>query len=193
MVRSVIFFLLWTFGDKQHRLLVFLVIFVFFVFFSQYYSFFIAGLILAELFSAGKLEPVQPYVKHLFLPAFIIVFGFIPPGQFGKLDVLYCALLLYFVMYGAWSRALFETRLFRYLGKISFSLYLVHIPIIISLQSYAYLQLKDSIPLRDIQLYVGVGGVVLSFMAAHFFTSIDKFSITVSHKVSGLVMNMRKR
>lgn len=189
----LIFFLLWAFGTKQHRLSVFLILFVFFTLFSRYYSFFIAGLILAELFATGRFEPMRGYVRHLFLPVFIVVFGFVPPGQFGKLDVLYCSLLLYLVMYGSWSRALFETRLFRFLGKISFSLYLVHIPVIISVQSYAYLQLKDSMPLQDIQIYVGVAGVILSFVAAHFFYAVDKLSINVSHKVSGFVMNMKTR
>ncbi len=110
------------------------------------------------------------YVWDL-LFCFLITFGV------GIISVkLYVPFFVFVAINGKIFKYIFQTSLFRYFGKISYSLYLIHIPVIMSFSSYFFSYWKDK-TMNELVLYVGVPTIVISFILAHFFTHIDTLSV----------------
>jgi peptidoglycan/LPS O-acetylase OafA/YrhL len=81
----------------------------------------------------------------------------------------------------------FQSRLFQFLGRISYSIYLIHFIVLCSLSSFVYVHLPQS------KLFVGINFVmyvVVCFGVSMIFEKIvDKGAISISHKFSSKIFS----
>lgn len=180
----MVFIFLVLFGVERRRFYLYLMLIIFFCFFNSMYGFFFAGVALADFHSRGW----SPEGWQKLLAAGSLVLFFAPEIKHTWSQVIYCSAIVFCGLYSTPVRALFSSWAFRYLGKVSFSLYLVHMPIVISLQSYLFLTLTERLPAREVILLSGGATVLASFAAAHLFSFIDEWAISVSHKAARFVL-----
>ena len=148
---------------------------------SSYYAFFFAGALIADVFLRVKSFDFPQWTRLTAVAAVIMLFALGRPDEFSW-QVIYCTALVFLISMSKPCRSLFGYALFRYLGRISFALYLVHMPIVVSLQSYLYLTLSPSLSLNQTIALAGSVSIVASFVTAHFFTYIDQFAIMASRR-----------
>lgn len=90
-----------------------------------------------------------------------------PADQFEPVSVVGATLIVIAAAFWGGFRALLESRVVQYLGRVSFSLYLVHEPIIISLRTV----LVEWSPWAAMLV-----SIPLSFVVAHFFMRVVEMS-----------------
>jgi peptidoglycan/LPS O-acetylase OafA/YrhL len=172
------------FGVAQRRLYLCLGFVAFFFTFDSMYGFFFAGVALADFYVRGW--SAERWQKILVV-GFLLLF-FAPEIKHTWSQIIYCSAIVFCGLYSAPVIAVFSSRIFRYLGRVSFSLYLVHMPIVISLQSYLFLAMTDRMPSHEVILLSGGATVLVSFLAAHLFSFVDEWAIAVSHKAARFIL-----
>jgi len=97
-------------------------------------------------------------------------------------------LLVFITMKSKGLQKIFQLKPFLWLGKISFSVYLLHWPILCSLTSYIYLSTGLS---RNLNILISsTFTLVFIFLASSLYTKfIDQKSIIVARKIGELVKN----
>jgi len=83
------------------------------------------------------------------------------------------------------GKEILENRLFQFLGKISFSIYLVHFIILCSLSCFIYIQLPQDPMFLVFNFVMYVFACILA--AAIFEKFIDRTAIRISHRFSSLL------
>jgi peptidoglycan/LPS O-acetylase OafA/YrhL len=154
---------------------------------GSYYAFFFAGMLLADLFL--RLRACEPPVWVHFAAvsaAGILFLSGGPDAFYGK--VVFCTLFVFLVIQSRYGQAFFSFAPFRYLGRISFALYLVHMPVIISLQSYLYLKYDGEFSQASVIAIAGGASILVSLMLAHAFAYIDSHSIVISRKFAKAIV-----
>jgi peptidoglycan/LPS O-acetylase OafA/YrhL len=171
------------------------------------YSAFIMGLLLSFLFSKTSLLSHKPgFLIQVFLMVFCVyAFGFLEPatgwyGYLSALDVskqyvlriilhiLASIALIYLVFVNHLLRKMFSSGSFRFLGRISFSMYVIHIPILFSFSAYLFLVFLDKYGYRVsffstlLLTLIFVGGVsyLLSLLDDRWRKRIDQFTNTMN-------------
>lgn len=100
------------------------------------------------------------------------------------------SLLILLIMNTEVLQKLLSTKISRFMGKISFPLYLVHYPVISLFTTYLIAQYGlDSTP---IQVLFFVLTMLVSLAASCVFYPVEKWSITVSRKIAEYVLKDRK-
>lgn len=177
-------------SNSRGRRNVYLLSFIVFYLLNSYYVYFIAGIIFAEfyLIDLSKLLPQNKLYKYY-------------PYAFDLLSVtlliwhtniiqdprVYCICLVFSIMNGSLVRSFFECPLSRWLGKLSFSLYLVHIPVIISFGSYMLLNYPNMADSEKI-FFIGLPAVIFSVILAVIFYPADKYSIILGKKIANITL-----
>ncbi len=95
--------------------------------------------------------------------------------------------LIVFVILKTWIlRAFFQNKIFVWLGRISFGLYLIHFPLICSFSSWLYLILPFEHTSRiPIVFFLST---IVSLFLSHWFTNyVDRFAIRFSNRIGDLV------
>lgn len=119
------------------------------------------------------------FITFFFLISFRETLNFIRIPKDYHYPIL-CVFLLYTTLRNEYLKMLFSTKPVSFLGEISFSLYLVHLPILCSLGSYLFLQTQS----LQGKLVVAFASIVASVMVATVFNKfIDRNSITLANKV----------
>lgn len=92
------------------------------------------------------------------------------------------AILIVAVVINGMGRRIFSSKLGNYLGRISYSMYLLHFIILCSLSSFIYL----SLPISEFYLLINfIGYLTTVILLSYFYMKyIDNFSIFISHKFS---------
>jgi peptidoglycan/LPS O-acetylase OafA/YrhL len=127
-----------------------------------------------------------PGVNYILLLAILIVAG--KPDFYNISDLILSTLLVVIIMYTPSLRNLFSKRIPVWLGNISFSLYLLHIPVICSLGSYLYIKFN----LQNIAVMISATSAVLftSILAAVFYTRfVDRNGIKWSGKIAEWILS----
>ncbi|MBP2442835.1 acyltransferase family protein [Rhizobium leguminosarum] len=171
--------------NNKRRLLISIAITVGLSASESYFAHFFAGVVLADVFLKTR-QIALPKWADLTNIAVITALLASRPGTFYS-DVFFCALLVFAVSLGGYSRALFGSVPFRYLGSISFALYLVHMPVIVSVQSYFFLTYRDHFSQAGIISISGLASVIASLIAAHLFSYIDHRSTRLSQQFGRLI------
>jgi peptidoglycan/LPS O-acetylase OafA/YrhL len=139
-------------------------------------------------FLANALSTLFQY-KYLNLALFmglILVGGM--PNYYGYFDLIISSLIVIIIMKTQVLQTFFEHKVIVYLGKISFSLYLVHLPIICSFTCFLYLKLPMS-HLPKV-LIVSAMTIIVSIIVAHFFTNhIDGNGVRLSNRFAQFVLD----
>ncbi len=150
---------------------------------SIYFIIILAGALL-NLCKPSRAVAVFCVVVGLYLGAFqhkSVFYDFLPHIHWDRKD-LYNALGALFLtagVMGGVGRSLLESRLLQFLGKQSFSLYLVHFIVLCSCSSIIYLNL----PQTNLGLAINFAiYILISFVAAALMTRfVDKPAINISH------------
>lgn len=141
---------------------------------NSHYALFFAGIVVAEIFIRFKDAEPPTWLNATMAGGVALMFFLWSPDRF-KTQVLVCLLFVLLAALSPWTRSFFGAAPFRYLGRISFALYLVHMPVIVSLQSWLFLSYGN-------MWAAGCAAIAASFLAAHFFAYIDQFAIRLSHR-----------
>ncbi|MEM9327170.1 MAG: acyltransferase [Bacteroidota bacterium] len=141
---------------------------------------FLLGFFLSDYDNSRGATPAPPRSKAFdvsFILLFILAIAWGGrPNFYGVVYVLLCAALTVSVLRSDFLKRLLGSRPMVWLGRISFGLYLLHLPIIFSLSSYFYLEVGSY---QRWGLYLTVFSTIpLSLIAAYFFTRwVDEPSI----------------
>ena len=145
--------------------------------------------LLSEIDFGGGLEKARSVLRYLFqggrqnavmLVLTIVCGGF--PDYYGLSYPFVSAAIVIIVIHGRVGQRFLASRAAVWLGRISFSAYLLHLPIICSLGAFLYLQLPFAHPLK---VAISVLVVVVSTLViSHYYARyVDRLAITQSNVV----------
>jgi len=186
---GVVILLLAVFGRVAWRTWAYAAIMFVLMALGSFYSLFVAGIILAELFVSGiptarwcRWLPVACFVGGLLVPAFSPgIPG--PAGLFGL--VAWCASWMFL----APLRRLLESRLSGWLGVVSFPLYLLHAPLAYSLCLYLLRQVEGTgLTPAAANLVVVAVSMPVAVLAAWVFTPVNQFAVTAARWLGRVVV-----
>jgi peptidoglycan/LPS O-acetylase OafA/YrhL len=212
----LIFAFLLLVGKLKFRFAIYAILF--WVLGDSYYLGFVLGMLLSDLMYSGRnwLASIQrPWVNLLLLTVGLYLSSFPYVGIEGTIYSILVwkssAGFSYFVFYhivgsfliltallnSSRMKALFSRKLFSYLGKVSFSLYLVHFTIICSFGSFIFYQLDTLLPYSiRVTLTVLITTPIIFAIAHLFYRFIDATTLAVlarwSKRMFEPIKNRRK-
>ena len=134
----------------------------------------------------------NPFLLTLSIIILVVINGLFLTFYSGYAKVLVSVGLVIVVMYSAWLRKLFSTRLLCWLGKISFSLYLIHLPLIYSLSCYLFMTLPFGFAGNTI--VSGLITIIAALVLAEAFTRfIDRPAIRFSDAWARFILTRFKK
>jgi len=153
------------------------------------YALFVAGVCIAEAYALNlHRSPLAQPTCAVFLVLAAIWAMFLPPAPPGfTTSYLACVILLCVALIGLNStRRFFETRVSRFLGRISFPLYLVQVPIIFCFSLRAIAALEGlGLGVEASHLIAGVVTIPICIIAALAFAPVDRISVWIARSVGG--------
>lgn len=188
---SIICFIIFaTFGRNKYRFHIYLLLGSV-TFLLEYYWVitFIIGHTLCDLhYSKNKTQLhslIQFLFKNIKINLIILFIALIIGGFYNYYAFLYVptsGLILYLIVKTKPVQGFLQNRFFLWLGEISFSLYLIHIPIIFSFSCYTFLNLPFDQTINAI--LSSILTIILCLFIAHLFTRyIDKFAIRLANRI----------
>lgn len=131
-----------------------------------------------------------PVANYALLVVILIVAG--KPDFYNISDLILSTLLVVTIMYTPSLRNLLSKRFPVWLGNISFSLYLLHIPVICSLGSFLYIKLNMQ---NTIVMISAVAAILLtSILAAILYTRfVDRNGIKWSGQIADWILSKLQR
>ena len=124
----------------------------------------------------------------LLIAGIVSAYAVLNPSQSRELSVFASVLLLFFVHCSPILTGFFSNRLSRFLGKISFPLYLVHFSVIVSLTSYliVFAQAHGGLSAGHIWEICAVS-VLASLAASVLFYPIEIMTLWLCHRIGRLI------
>lgn len=182
----IVFIYCFVVRSNSHRLVATIALMLITSLAQSHLAFFFAGIIVSEIFLRFKDRPRILWREVAIALTVAGLFVFWSPQRF-QIDVIICMTFVLLCALGYWTRAFFGSAPFRYLGKISFALYLVHMPIIVSIESYLFLTYRNVMSPGWLVALAGGTSIAVSLVAAHFFSYVDRFAIRLSHAVGRML------
>ncbi|VTR53465.1 Acyltransferase family [Actinobacillus pleuropneumoniae] len=188
----MIFVFLIVCGRHRIRYAVYAILICLFI--DSYYLGFVLGMLLSDVKNSGKERPAfihRSWIQLLLLCSGIYLGSYpyvAPQGtvysilQWGTADfdffvfyhVIGSFLILTVLLHSSRMQSIFSHRFFAYLGKISFSLYLVHFTVICSFGSYVFLYLSPFLSYGPRVLFTTIlTFAVIAAMAHWFYRLVD--------------------
>ena len=176
-------------------IIVFIILMLAAFFVSVYMCAFILGCFLSynrcQVKDYESILPVNKFVLLISLVFVVIAFGYTDPGkgfysfmQFsdpGMMRALriliHCiasAVLIEVILNYKTIYALFDTSVGRFLGRCSFALYVIHVPLIFSFSCYVFLALLDNLGYRLSVAVTLVVSIVVLFLISWLLTLMDE-------------------
>jgi peptidoglycan/LPS O-acetylase OafA/YrhL len=185
------FFLFGIFGTIPKRHIAYAIIIIITFFIDSNLVGFLLGFFLCDIdHSDNKLKGINSqlekkifskwYYASLFFCFLILLAG---SDVWNLSNILLSSLLVFTVMRSGFLQTIFQSRPLVWLGKISFSLYLLHIPIICSLGCFLYLWL-DLPHATKALLSSGITLTVVLLLSVVYAKYIDNFSLKFSNKIA---------
>lgn len=178
------------------------------LFINSYFLCFVVGMVCAEIYANDMIKVTRVQCFVLFLIA--VYLGTYPQGLSPELfipfnammgnipavvqprdtfaHILSASLLLITILHCAELKSLLSSGPCRFLGRISFSLYLVHISVICSFSCFIYLFLIENFHILSIfaSLITFTISIPVILAVSTLFTYIDEWAVRVSHHVQNL-------
>ncbi len=105
------------------------------------------------------------------------------------IDVLLSVFIVLLVLYASLLKSFFSSKFLVWIGKISFGLYLIHLPVLFSFSAFLFLNIQLSATYKLVVLFCSTLGVLL--LASYVFTvTFDKWSISFSKYIGNAVWNV---
>ena len=188
---------LWLFRstEKVHWALALAATAILFVF-KPFYACFPMGYLLAEinhkyadrgLFGIAQSRRTDVFFVSVFFSTAFLSTLFKDSNQ---LEFLYATALIFSVSQARPLKQFFTTRISRYLGRISFPLYLIHFPILCSWSTYLSVKLPAmGVAVLTSNLLNIFSTIALSLLAATLLLPMEKFSVRFSKKMGALLIS----
>ncbi len=189
-----IFLLCGIIGNNHHRFLFYLSIALGTFFLAKYWMLtFILGFSLCDLNYSRLKTSIHTFqdlllknqrVNTILFVALVILGGF--PNYYGFFYVGLSGLIVFVILKTERLQTFFQRKIFVWLGRISFGLYLIHLPIICSFSCFLYIALPFDYMTKVFLVFVL--STTLSLFLAHWFAKVvDQFAIKFSNKIGDLV------
>lgn len=199
----LVFAFLALFGTMKKRYLVYILLFTIFI--DSYYLSFIVGMALSDIHHSNKKDRFKLLSNKLFT-TIVLIFGLYLGSYpyFETKNTIYQILnfnfltLNYSVFYHIIGALLIIVSIFnsmiitnfltlsilKYLGKISFSLYLIHFPILATFSFKIFQYVRNYYDYNTSFIIVLIISTMLTFICSHLFAKyIDDTSIVISKKI----------
>ena len=199
----LIFSLLGIFGYSKNRILFYFIVMAFL--FNTYYSFFVFGLILSDLWASKRIKHIKSrFVLFLcmLLSVFFITYPFPRDGvhlggiyniitfsddwsyNYSVYTKIGCFLLFFGILISNDLKKIFSSEITLFFGKISFPIYLIHASVLISIVS---IYGKSSSFLCFLcMLFFSI--IITILISIPFEIFIDRFGIKISNKFSDFLV-----
>ncbi|VTZ27346.1 Acyltransferases-like protein [Methylocella tundrae] len=187
-----VFLTLFVTRTAAQRWAVYAVTGAFMLVFSPLLMCFLFGMIFGEMRVSGVFKRFAAHPAANWIALFIVldvglgltIYPMLPIPQAGVAHRLsFAAALFLFAIYSSnWLGSVFDNRLSHFLGELSFPIYLVHFPIIVSLQSYLVLRMfSDGVVTRPGAYLIILTTICASLLAAFAFRYVERFAIRASN------------
>lgn len=165
---------------------------VLFGFHNFWLTTFLLGFVLCDIhFTKNPLQPLLKKLQPLFSKtyiAIILLIGLILLRDFTShpiFKVLISSGIVFLVLHTEGLQRFFENKICVWLGKVSFSFYLIHFPIICSLTCWLYIHIQLS-PMANL-LIIGSISLATSLLLAWLLTKyVDAFAIQLANKIGSI-------
>lgn len=153
---------------------------------------FTIGMIFGEMRAKGVFERIAAHRAANWAALFIVfdvALGVslypilpVPQGAVAHRITLAAAIFLFAVYSSSWLQRLFDNRLSHFIGELSFPIYLVHFPIIVSLQSFLVIAaFSDGVVTRPTAYAIMLATLAAAIAAAMAFRTVERFAIRASN------------
>lgn len=198
----LVFMIAILFGRLKNRFIIYSIIICFFI--NTYYCAFIIGLTLCDLHTRRGMDSYKLKGKISVMLIFIIglFLGSYPPGiqtqgtiyEILNISIINDKMMFYHIIGATFiiiallnSRSMqifFSTRLMKKLGELSFSIYVIHLPIIGSVSSYIFINLPSNITYFSRFIIMIILSIITIFIASECITKyIDKSGVKIANYV----------
>lgn len=202
----LVFAILALFGQMRSRWVVYSLLFMYFIGMMQaFYLAFLIGIVLADLIVHKPQIFTQFNKPFILIP--LLMTGFYlasyPASNFVKIEetiyrhfslgifssyelyhTIGATLLIFSVLCANILQKMFTNKASLFLGKISFSMYLLHPIVIASFSSYLIIQFKDWKYYNNAVLLIFILTLIITFIISYLMTIfVDKKSIELSRKL----------
>ena len=168
--------------------------------YKPFYACFLMGYLLAEInhqYAAGEGSGIArstftPRRSDVFFVAVFFSAALLSTlfRDSEQLEFLYATALVFSVSRARPLKQFFTNRVSRYLGRISFPLYLIHFPILCSWSTYLYVKLPAmGVAVITANLLNIFSTITLSLLAATLLLPMEKFSVRYSGKIGALLIS----
>jgi peptidoglycan/LPS O-acetylase OafA/YrhL len=194
----IVFFILFVTRNRFQRWAVFALMTPFIIAFSPFLICFLFGMIFGEMRVAGTFKRFAAHSAANWMSAtlaigvgvLLIIYPLLGPPSAGVAHRLsFGAAIFLFAIYSSnWLQGLLDNRFSRFLGELSFPIYLVHFPMIVSLESYLVVSLcPDGIVNRGWAYVIILVTLLACLLAAMAFVYVERFAIKASNSFFGLI------
>jgi peptidoglycan/LPS O-acetylase OafA/YrhL len=174
--------LLWLTGLRRIRYLAYALALGILGWWMPLLAAFIVGIVLAEINESGIAERVRPQAGYLLIPS--LAAAALLPGQGGIPYLAVATLIAFSTSFSAIGRRFLSSRLSRFLGEVSFPLYLLHGLVIFSYGTW--ILGKTSTP--AFLLIANVSIAVIAVAVSWLFRWIDILGIKAAQLVSRRIL-----
>jgi peptidoglycan/LPS O-acetylase OafA/YrhL len=187
-----VFFTLFVTRNRAQRWAIYAVTSPFMIVFSPFLTCFIFGMVFSEMRVAGTFKRLAAsaamnWVCGILLIGVVAGLMASPLLPFAHKAVahrlsLAAAVFLFAIYSNNRLQSLFDNRFSHFLGELSFPVYLVHLPIVVSLESYLILRLcADGIVTRGSAYFIILVTLAASLFAGLAFVYVERFAIKASN------------
>jgi peptidoglycan/LPS O-acetylase OafA/YrhL len=187
-----VFFTLFATRAPGQRWAIYALVAPFMLLFSPFLICFVFGMIFGEMRVAGIFKRMAAHRASNWMALFAVVsvglgITIYPMLHLPEVAIAHrlsfaAALFLRAIYSSNWLQGIFDNRLSHFLGELSFPIYLVHFPIIISLESFLVLRLfPDGLVSRPSAYLIMLTAIAASLLAAYLFRYVERFAIRSSN------------
>ncbi len=188
-----VFFTLFVARTPAQRWAIYALVTPFVLIFDPLLICFICGMIFGEMRVAGVFRRLAAHRAANWIALFLAIdvgvgLTVYPMLHLPDVAILHrvsiaAALFLFAIYSSNWLQSVFDNRLSHFLGELSFPIYLVHFPIIVSLQSFLVLRLfSDGIVTRPGAYLIMLTTIAAVLVAAFLFRYVERFAIRASNE-----------
>ncbi|SEK03944.1 acyltransferase family protein [Paraburkholderia diazotrophica] len=194
----LVFCTLALFGELGKRWLPYGIVFVVVCLIDRTLIPFLFGLFIAELHRrddvrrmlarpASKIVASILLVAALFVP--VLAFHFVPRSAWSSVGSVTAVAIVVSVMMFAPLQQVLSCRASKFVGKISFSLYLIHPLVICSFGSWYFLALYERLDRPILIASCAILTIALSVLCALLFEVVDTWGVKAARRFSGWVLH----
>lgn len=153
---------------------------------GQYYACFLAGIVFADLYTQGLIP------RRLGFPMLLIG---IVGTTLRDIPLLYVSVALFYgIISCAPVRNFFECPVSKFLGRVSFTLYLIHIPVMFMFACRLFLHVDRAAPYAKLTVFlIDVATIAMAIAMARIFVGVDEFAVRCSRKFSQLILDLHTK